>query len=139
MTHLTINSAMSLDVAIEKIKEQWLEHRYLEIEIRRKAKQRTLTQNAALHLFMSQLADTLNDAGMDMRRTLKPGVEIPWTPESVKDHLWRPIQEALTGRRSTTELKTLDPTVVHQTLARHLGEKLGVVCPPWPSREREVA
>jgi hypothetical protein len=118
------------------IEGEWNKHHYLEVTITRKAKQRTLTQNAALHLFLTQLAETLNEAGFDMKKTLKPDVDIPWTPISAKEFLWRPIQEALTGKKSTTEITTVEPTAIHETLCRHLGQKFGIQCPEWPKREQ---
>jgi len=136
---LIINSETSLAEAHRKLDEQWRESRYLEIDFRRKAKQRTLTQNRALHLFCQWLADTLNDAGYDMRRTLREDVDMPWTQTSVKEHLWRPIQRAMTDKKSTKDITTVEPTAIHEVLSRHLGERLGVTCPPWPKREQEAA
>lgn len=132
---LIVNSLPALSAAIEMLGKEWREHKYLEIEIKHKGGRRTGQQNNALHLFLAQLAAELNAAGYDMRKTLKPGVELPWTTQSAKEYLWRPIQEALTGKQSTTEITTVEPTVIHETLARHLGEKLGVQCPAWPSKE----
>ena len=139
MTDLTINSEIALAQAQKQLADIWRENRYVEVEIRRKAKQRSLTQNRALHLFCQWLADTLNDAGYDMRKTLREDVEVPWTQNAVKEHLWRPIQEALTDKRSTTEITTVEPTEIHALLSRHLGERLGVTCPPWPKRNEEAA
>lgn len=135
---LTINSEIALAQAQRKLAEIWRENKYVEVEVRRKAKQRTLTQNRALHLFCEWLAETLNAAGYDMRTTLREDVEVPWTQASVKEYLWRPIQKALTDKHSTTEITTVEPTEIHAVLSRHLGERLGVVCPEWPKRE-EVA
>lgn len=96
-------------------------------------KKRTNEQNRALHHFFRLLADSLNMAGLDMKTVLKPEVSIPWTPASVKDHLWRPIQKAMLSKESTTELgKHLDIDGVHSTLMRHLGEKFGVEYIPFP-------
>ena len=100
-------------------------------------KPRTLSQNAALHLYYRMLAEALNDAGLDARKTLKPEIEIPWTPEMIKDLLWRPIQEAMTGKHSTTELNTVDPSEIYQVLDRHLGEKFGLHV-PFPSHEGDL-
>lgn len=135
---ITINSEVALAQAQQKLAELWQENKYIEVEIRRKARQRTLTQNRALHLFCGWLADALNEAGYDMRRTLRHDADIPWTQETVKDHLWRPIQEALTGKHSTTEITTVEPTEIHEVLSRHLASRLGVTCPPWP-KKREAA
>lgn len=136
---LIINSEIALAQAQRKLAEMWRENKYVEVEFRRKARQRTLTQNRALHLFCRWLADTLNDAGYDMRKTLRQDVDIPWTQESVKEHLWRPIQIAMTDKRSTTEITTVEPTEIHAVLSRHLGQKLGIACPDWPKREDRAA
>lgn len=136
---LTINSEIALAQAQRELAEQWRKHKYVEVEIRRKAKQRTLTQNRALHLFCQWLADTLNDAGYDMRKTLREDVEVPWTQASVKEYLWRPIQIAMTDKQSTKDITTVEPTAIHEVLSRHLGERLGVTCPPWPKRNQEAA
>lgn len=98
-------------------------------------KARTSQQNAALHLFFRRLADALNDAGLDQRTVLKPSIAIPWTEESCKEQLWRPVQKALLGKQSTTELsKHMDIDQVHETLMRHLGEKFGLDYIEFPSR-----
>ena len=88
--------------------------------------QRTLTQNAALHVLYTLLAESLNGAGLDMRKVLKPGIDIPWSPDTVKNYLWRPIQKAQLGKTSTTELSTVDIDKVFDTLNKHLGEKFGI-------------
>lgn len=98
----------------------------------KKDKQRTLRQNRALHKMFGLLAEVLNDSGYDMRRTLKQDVEIPWSTETVKEFLWRPIQNAQLNKESTTELTTKDIDAVFETLNRHLGDKLGVHV-PFPS------
>lgn len=89
-------------------------------------KQRTLTQNNALHLMFEHLAQELNEAGFDMKKTLKQEVEIAWNKDMVKEYLWRPIQKAQLGKKSTTELTTKEIDKVFDTLTRHLGQKLGI-------------
>ena len=92
---------------------------------------RTNKQNASLHVFCRHLAEALNDAGLDMKKTLKPEIDIPWTEENVKNHLWRPIQEAMEGKESTTELSTVEISEVYLVLNRHLSEKFGITV-AWP-------
>lgn len=93
---------------------------------------RTDKQNRSLHLLFKLLAEELNENGLDMRRTLKPGVEIPWSGNSVKEFLWRPIQEAQLNKKSTTELTTKEIDAVFDTITRHIGEKFGIYV-PFPS------
>jgi len=61
-----------------------------------------------------------------MRRTLKAEVDIPWTAENVKEHLWKPIQKAVMGKESTTKLDRKQVSEVYETLARFLSERHGV-------------
>ena len=95
---------------------------------------RTLRQNRALHLMFDMLARDLNENGLDMRRTLKPSIDIPWTGESVKEYLWRPVQQAQVNKKSTTELTTREIDEVFDTINRHLGTKFGIYV-PFPSIE----
>ena len=95
---------------------------------------RTAQQNKALHKYFALLADALNAAGLDMRATLKPEIDIPWTEYAVKDHLWRPIQDAMLGKESTTKLETPEVSEVYEVLSRHLGQRFGIHV-PFPSRE----
>lgn len=95
---------------------------------------RTLQQNAALHLWFRQLAEALNAAGLDMRATLKPEISIPWTGETIKEYLWRPVQKAQLEKQSTADLTTSEIDKVWETLNKHLGEKFGVHV-PFPSME----
>lgn len=96
--------------------------------------QRTIQQNKALHVLFKLLADTLNDNGLDMRKTLKPSVEIPWSALGVKEYLWRPIQQAQVAKTSTTKLTTKEIDEIFDTLNKHLGEKFGIHI-PFPSIE----
>jgi hypothetical protein len=89
-------------------------------------KQRTHIQNRALHRFFELLACELNDNGLDMKKVLKPSVDIPWTPASIKAHIWKPIQDAQLVKKSTTELTTDEVSKVYETINRFMGEKFGV-------------
>jgi len=84
---------------------------------------RTDQQNRALHLYFRLLADKLNANGLDMKKVLKPGVEIAWNEDMVKNYLWRPIQTVLTQKLSTTELTSGEPGRIYEVLQAHLNEK----------------
>lgn len=95
---------------------------------------RTSAQNSALHLDCSLIAQKLNDAGKDMRVVLKPAYNIPWTLESVKEHLFRPVMHAMYGIESTTELQKVGQIEhIHETIMRELGEKHGIEWHDFPS------
>lgn len=100
----------------------------------------TREQQNSLHLFCQQLADELNNAGLDQRVVLKPGVQIPWNKQAIKDMLWRPIQLAMTQKESTTELdKHMEIDAIHSTLMRHLGEKFGIDYIPFPHDPTKIS
>lgn len=88
--------------------------------------QRTTQQNKSLHLYFEHLASALNDAGLDMRKTLKPAVEIPWSATTIKEYIWRPIMQAQLGKRSTTEMESQDIDLVFNTITRHLANRFGL-------------
>ena len=92
----------------------------------------TERQSNALHLWCDRVAVELCAAGLDMKKVLKPEVEIPWTKDSVKEHLWKPVLLALTGKESTKDQTSEEITVVLNTINRHLGQSLGVTLPEWP-------
>lgn len=95
-------------------------------------KPRTQQQNRALHLYFGLIAKALNEAGLDMKKVLKPGVEIPWSAQSVKDFMWVPIQKAQLRKEHTHELNSTEIDVIYDTLNRHLSEKFGI-SEPFPS------
>lgn len=98
----------------------------------RPRQQRTSPQNRALHKDCAIIAEKLNDAGWDMRKLLKI-VEIPWTTNSVKEWIWKPIQKSMFGKESTTELeKHVEIDKVHDVVMRELGRACGIEYHPFP-------
>lgn len=100
-----------------------------------KLKLRTNKQSRAMHLFFTLLAEELNFSGYDMRKTIAPEIDIPWTSYSVKEYLWRPIQKVMFGKKSTTQLETKDIDKIFETINRVIGERTGVYV-PWPCMEQ---
>ena len=91
-----------------------------------------------MHLLFSQLADELNQKGLDMRTLIRPEIDISWTPYSVKEYLWRPLQRALLGKKSTTGLKKQQEiNIIYDNLNRILIERTNgeVSLPPFPSMD----
>lgn len=99
-------------------------------------KQRTDKQNKSLWLFFTLLADTLNEAGLDMRKVLKPTYNLSWNKDMVHDHLWIPIQRAMFQTGSTMFLhKQEQIDKIHKIIMRELGEKFGIEYIPFPVDE----
>jgi len=80
------------------------------------------------------LAEAFNDSGYDMRKVLKESVAIPWNKNSIKEMLWRPVQDLQLLKKSTTELTTKEIDLIYDTLNRHIGERFGIHV-EFPSEE----
>jgi hypothetical protein len=92
-----------------------------------KVGKRTSQQNRALHKYLSLLADALGAAGFDMRTfPWKEGLSIPFTQASVKEHFWKPVQEAMFNKTSTRELDRREVNQVYEALDRAMSERVGV-------------
>jgi hypothetical protein len=100
--------------------------------IKKASKTRSLSQNSALHLWFTQVAETLNEQGMDVRTFIKDSVEIPWSAHMVKELLWRKLQETMTGKKSTTQINTEEINKIMDVIIRTAGER-GVELPEFPS------
>ena len=127
-----VNSDFSLEQAKAHIDRLYAQHRYITLQWTT-GQQRSGQQNRALHLYCSELAKALNAGGWDMRAVLKPEIEIPWTKHSTKEHIWRPVQEIMTGQASTTQPKRAEYGPIYETVQRHISAKTGVFV-PWPDK-----
>jgi len=133
----TVNSDFALEEFIRFTRESYQKHKYV-VFTWKFGKQRTLKQNSALHVYLKQLSKELNDAGFDMKKTLKPEVDIPWDDDGAmaKEHLWRPIQKIMLDKESTVEPEKMEYVKVYEVLNRHLANKFGISV-PWPVNERD--
>ncbi len=89
----------------------------------------TPNQRNALHLYCEMLACALNNAGYDMKKTLKEEVEIPWQKMMVKEHLWKPIEKIMVDKDSTEEMTNKEVNEIYKVLDRHIAQKFGVSVP----------
>jgi len=78
------------------------------VELTEKSNKRTLDQNKAIHLYCDMIAETFNEMGQQFSFTGVKGLEIKikYSMILVKETMWKPIQIALFGFESTTELDT---------------------------------
>ena len=79
------------------------------------------------------LANALNDAGYDMKLLLAHR-EIPWSQNSVKEQMWRPVQQSMFDIDSTTQLAPSQVSQVYDTINRFLSEKFAISV-EFPSKE----
>jgi len=97
---------------------------------------KTDAQRNSFHVWLGLLAEELNASGCDQRAVfeqMREGVDIPWTKLTVKDNLWRPIQEAVVQKAFTEDLKINEHDEIYSVLHRWLVSK-GFPCPPWPNK-----
>lgn len=126
-----VDSKQSLDFYIKFVTQQFEESGYTTYSYV-KGKQRTSVESNALHAYCGKLAKALNDSGQDMRM-VKDDVDLPWSKETVKELLWKPVQKAVTGEVSTRKVKSGDYSKVFDVLNRHLSTNKGVQV-MWPSK-----
>ena len=81
------------------------------------------------------MSQALNEAGYGVKRFYEEvkKVEIDWSDGSVKENIWRPIQEAMTEKYSTTELEKNEIDLVYEQVNRVLSE-IGIHV-PFPSED----
>lgn len=101
-------------------------------------KKRTLQQNKSLYKFERILAEQLNESGYWVKKTLmrKPDIDLPWTQELIHQVMVLPVLKAMTGKDSSTEMNTVDPSDIHAVISEHiLNLTDGNIYIPWPSEE----
>ena len=128
-----VNSKHTEAVFIAHARKLYQQHKYVEFSIKAGSK-RTNPQNAALHVYLDQLAKRLNDAGLDMQQTLSEALDIPWNSLLVKELIWKKVQKAIIDEDSTTKANRTDYTLIYETINRHTASTWGISI-PWPTKE----
>ena len=90
-------------------------------------------QNKALHLWFRLVADELAKHDFDFR-DIK--IELEPTEHLVKEYMWKPVEYAVTGQKSTKDLDKVDVSVIYDIINKALGEKLGIHV-PFPEENHE--
>lgn len=98
-------------------------------------KQRTISQNSALHLCFTQVATELVGQGIDRKTIVEDleGYSAPVTPEFLKE-VFKTIMYTLYLKTSTAELTTNEMTTCFDVFARFLSESYGIDV-TWPSND----
>ena len=93
-------------------------------------KKRTGKQNNSLHEFFEHIANACNDSGHEMQISssmLSKSIAVQWTKESIKEHIWRPVQVAMyPDTYSTADLKTTELMKVTEQLQHFLATRFGL-------------
>ena len=94
----------------------------------------TQKQVNALNLWCRMVAECFREAGLDVRQIIREDVEIPVTEYFVKNNLYKPLLEVRTGKKSTMDQTTTEPSEIAEIIHRHYAQKYGLNLPEWPSR-----
>jgi hypothetical protein len=109
------------------------------IDLFAEPKKRTRSQNNALHLYLTQVAEELDRNGHTLQDVVKAitKVEIRPTMLNIKDVVWREIQKSQLGIESTTELKKQeDIDKVYDVMNKWLGTYFEIHI-PFPVDEQK--
>ena len=90
---------------------------------------RTWRQNNTLHLLFRQMAKALNDAGFEIPHPFKPDLEIPYSEESVKELLYKPIITMYFKVDRSTDLDTEQLSESMTILVDAVNRNTGVYVP----------
>lgn len=104
------------------------------VTIERTKRKRTNKQGNSIHLYCDLLATELNDSGWDMRKVLTKRPDIPWSKDTVKEHIWHKVQDAMGFDESTSKLERRQVSQVYSVVARFISSKFGVYV-PFPSKD----
>lgn len=102
----------------------------------------TDSQRKGVWKYMTMKAEQLNDAGLDVRKVMKPTFNIPWTKDMVHDLLWIPIQKVMYRTKTMRSLKKLQVSEIYKVIEREFGEKHHLDSIPFPcdeERQKEEA
>jgi len=119
---------------------KWLEEQPDESE--EKVKQvRSKTANAALHLYLTNLAAELDRNGFTMQDVVKAirKAEIRPTMESIKEVVWKPIQAIVGATESTREVTPGQIDRIVDTITKWTAENFDGLYVPFPSKETKKA
>jgi len=131
---IRINNPLPRQNVIHYIKEL-PDDKEFTIKISQFRETRTSQQNKSIHLYCTLVANKLNGGGVMRIICLQgiPSAMVEWTPDSVKEHLWRDIQIALVGKESTTTLETHEVSQVYEFVNLYLTENYNAHV-PFPHR-----
>ena len=84
---------------------------------------RSTRQNSALHLYFTILSQQLNDNGIDFNfeNIIYGKVAMRFTPDIVKEYIWKPIQRTMFNIESTTKINTSQINEILDVLTLHFG------------------
>jgi len=104
---------------------KWLKDKGKTIELLEKKQTRSDSQNRALHLFFTIISSQLNEMGLEFKYLGLKGqiLETRYTPDLIKNYVWRPIQEIMFDIKSTRKINTKQINDIIDVLAKFFAER----------------
>lgn len=101
-------------------------------------KRRSSQENRSLHKLFKHMADGLNDIGHTFQFKGIKGMDIEckYTPDIVKQCIWKPLQFTLLEKSSTTKLSNKDEKLIFDVLAKWFASEKGIYL-VWPAKNEE--
>ena len=89
--------------------------------------QRSIKQNSSAHLWFTHIADTFNEHGLDIQAVLEKRVGFIWTPEAVKEVLFKGAMKYMyPTKTSTTQLTTKEFATLAESLQAAIARDYGL-------------
>ena len=123
-----INSDLSMLRFTKRVQELYETYGYVRFSWKTGDKV-TYSQIKAIHLFCKWIAEACNDRGAYMQvdcSVFKKTVTAQWTLDSVKTHIWYPIQKSVfpsTGSIKDLKIKEHDLSEIFDPIIAHLGSE----------------
>lgn len=95
----------------------------------------TKKQRGSLHVWCEMCAKVLNEHNLEceiINPITKAKYSMPWSMNLFKENVYKYILMALTGKKSTENQSSVDPSEIVMIITRKYAEN-GVTLPSWPS------
>lgn len=126
--------AENVEMGKEKLFDEFRE--YPIIFVTAEKSKRTIKQNKALHKYLSDWSNLLNENGVTFPMIIAKSADIPITPELLKESIWKPIMKKLFDITSTTEMdKDKQIDMVVDVITKVFGELFGLYT-PFPDKDK---
>jgi hypothetical protein len=98
---------------------------------------RSVLLNASVHKYFALVAEQLNSAGLSLQKVVShfKKADLDWTMIAVKEIIWRNLQIALLGKKSTTQLTPKEIDYLYKVMNKYLTTNFGVDSIDFPSQE----
>jgi len=133
---ISVNCVNDMDIVTARMRKILDAGGTCNVDISTAKKQRTITQNASLHLWLTQMATAMSDAGFTHRKlwgSMKESFDLPVTMEMLKG-ISQKVAMDMFGKSHTAKLTTVEMQNLYETLNLAFGQSVGVSL-PWPSQE----